>query len=645
MELSADSNVTSSTATPSLFTSSRTIKSEALNALSLRFTEGPRNDPQKLPADLCCGPRAFHPVEASVPSLASKAEKRPGRLDLVVVSKESCTVSRFRSLSDEFNRLRRELKSVTEHLSGVVRLLNSAASNGDGSVTSLEQRVTTLEKVIEKIVDALRDTKERILKEKEHLTSADAKVKQWTANLMVSCAQHRRELERREVLHLLSSRFGVDGLLHPRRRPAPTPLTPCVPSNENTLSSKGLPPSIARLVNDAYSRILRNKSQRRGESILHDCTPNLPPVTNGVFGMDSAVAELGLARHLVGGVRSDTVDWIHARRSRVTELSRKAWVMYNATLKRLRRLTDEENSVHRHFPILRPDQPIRLLNLLGKGGFAEVWQGVHLDTLDLKAIKVIELNPAASSEEQEFILMSTCQEVTLQRNLKHPHVVEMQQCFEITPSIFVASLDLCDGGTLEQYIQMEGPLPEPLARKWMRQILLALEYIHNVGKAVHFDIKPTNILLHRGSIKISDFGLHQPVGAKGTATLDMTEEQNQIGTVWYMPPEHLYAALMQETSIFDTRFDVWSAGVVLYEMLYQRRPFGAAGNTKGCTYDHVAAILYADMVRGELLFDNAVNKVSEGCQNFLNRLLQPVTRRPTATEALSDVYLSEAHAV
>jgi serine/threonine protein kinase len=47
----------------------------------------------------------------------------------------------------------------------------------------------------------------------------------------------------------------------------------------------------------------------------------------------------------------------------------------------------------------------------------------------------------------------------------------MQQCFEITPSIFVAALDLCDGGTLDQCIQQHGPIPEPLAKRWMFQIL------------------------------------------------------------------------------------------------------------------------------------------------------------------------------
>eukprot|EP01069_Polyplicarium_translucidae_P008438 Polyplicarium_translucidae@DN3223_c0_g1_i1.p1 len=257
------------------------------------------------------------------------------------------------------------------------------------------------------------------------------------------------------------------------------------------------------------------------------------------------------------------------------------------------------------------------------------------------AAKITRLDETAmTSEEEEYLIQLTCREVTLQRKLKHEHIVEMKCCFEINPRVLVAILDLSNERDIDDYLHKHGPIPEGVAKLWTSQILRGLQYIHEVGNVVHFDLKPHNILVHDGRVKISDFGLHQAVGTQGKALMDMRDKFNHVGTVWYMPPEHIEAALAQQHSEFDGRFDVWSAGVILFEMLFRRRPFGARSTPDDrVSHDHIAALIAHEFRTKGLLFP-AAPAVSEACKRCLSRMLSPSAQRPTARKALDDPWFN-----
>ena len=102
----------------------------------------------------------------------------------------------------------------------------------------------------------------------------------------------------------------------------------------------------------------------------------------------------------------------------------------------------------------------------------------------------------------------------------------------------------------------------------IRQVISAIRYLHNLPeRVIHYDLKPQNILFHKGRVKITDFGLCK------TTKEDAIELTSQgVGTYWYLPPE----CFREEKTQISTKVDIWSIGVIYFEMLYGEKPFGNA---------------------------------------------------------------------
>lgn len=174
------------------------------------------------------------------------------------------------------------------------------------------------------------------------------------------------------------------------------------------------------------------------------------------------------------------------------------------------------------------------------------------------AVKV--LPPLLSSDadlRQRFF-----QEAQTQAHLRHPHIAQILDFIEEGGSLFQL-IEYLPGGTLADVQQRSGSPPLPLVMTWTKQVLAALGYAHDCG-IIHRDIKPSNILLdQQGNAKLTDFGIALVLGDKR-----LTSTGKFLGTPEYMSPEQI---TMPKT--IDARSDIYSVGIVLFELLTGRVPF------------------------------------------------------------------------
>jgi dienelactone hydrolase/predicted Ser/Thr protein kinase len=206
-----------------------------------------------------------------------------------------------------------------------------------------------------------------------------------------------------------------------------------------------------------------------------------------------------------------------------------------------------------------------VLEKIGQGGMGEVFlaQDTSLDRkVALKFLsEELKRDPAARKR--------LLREAKSAAALDHPFICQIHEVGEVTGKSFIA-MEYIQGTTLEEKL-VEGPLPVRKALETAREMAEALEAAHK-QKMVHRDLKPSNIMLtSEGHVKVMDFGLAKrvipPEGREKEITTVLTREGATLGTVPYMSPEQVRG---QEV---DTRSDIFSFGVVLYEMLSGRHPF------------------------------------------------------------------------
>jgi formylglycine-generating enzyme required for sulfatase activity len=203
--------------------------------------------------------------------------------------------------------------------------------------------------------------------------------------------------------------------------------------------------------------------------------------------------------------------------------------------------------------------PYRLINEIGKGGMATVWKAYHAAMDRYVAIKML---PYQFAQREEFLARFR-QEARVIAKLEHPHILPVYDYGESDDMPYLV-MRLLDAGTLTERIQA-GALSLTEVDRIFTQLAEALEYAHEKG-VIHRDIKPSNAMLdQRGEIFLTDFGIAKIV----ESAVQLTSTGTITGTPEYMSPEQAQGMKV------DHRSDIYSLGVVLYEMLTGQVPYHA----------------------------------------------------------------------
>ena len=211
-----------------------------------------------------------------------------------------------------------------------------------------------------------------------------------------------------------------------------------------------------------------------------------------------------------------------------------------------------------------------VLSLLGKGGYSEVYKGYDLENWREVALKIHRFDETWSRSMQASYIKHALRENQTHQNLNHPRIVKHYDTIEMDNNSFWTVLELWTGPDLAEYLKINEMISEKEAKLIISQILSGLRYLNDHNpKIIHYDLKPQNILFHNGEIKISDFGLWKVV-EDSSDRVELTSQG--VGTYWYQPPEWFEVGPNPPT--ICNKVDIWSLGIIFYEMLYGIRPFG-----------------------------------------------------------------------
>ena len=207
----------------------------------------------------------------------------------------------------------------------------------------------------------------------------------------------------------------------------------------------------------------------------------------------------------------------------------------------------------------------RLIQRIGVGGMSTVYLARHVVIERLSAIKILRSELAMSDVHRERFL----REARAVARINHEHIVEISDYGETVDGLVYLVMEYVRGELLSA-VTSRGPVPPLRAVGIAEQVVQALARAHQMG-VVHRDIKPDNILLMPGAsrpdfVKVLDFGV-----AKVQVSATLTGDTKVLGTVGYMAPEHVMGEAV------DGRSDLYSLGVVLYEMVTGNLPFDIRG--------------------------------------------------------------------
>ncbi|MDY0004021.1 MAG: serine/threonine-protein kinase [Polyangia bacterium] len=204
----------------------------------------------------------------------------------------------------------------------------------------------------------------------------------------------------------------------------------------------------------------------------------------------------------------------------------------------------------------------RLDDVLGEGAVATVYRALDLETGEAVAVKIPKDMDDAEDTARLWVELRSLQRV------RHPNTLRILEMGRSGEGQHYIAMELLEGRTLRARLLSEGRLPVPAALGILTQIFGALDACHEHG-VIHRDVKPENVILtgqHEDTVKLIDFGMAKLLHDRSTSLL--TQPHQLFGTPEYMAPERITGDPPTVAS------DIYAAGVLGFEMLVGRRPFG-----------------------------------------------------------------------
>ena len=260
------------------------------------------------------------------------------------------------------------------------------------------------------------------------------------------------------------------------------------------------------------------------------------------------------------------------------------------------------------------DGRYEITELIGVGGMADVYKAT--DIMEDRTVAVKILKPEFSKNE-EFLRRFRNESKAI-AVLSHPNIVKIYDV-GFSDEIQFIVMEYIDGITLKEFIEQQGVLKWKDALHFITQILRALQHAHDKG-IVHRDIKPQNIMLFPdGTIKVMDFGIARFSRIDGKTLSDKT-----IGSVHYISPEQARGDMT------DERSDIYSVGVMLYEMLTGKKPFDG---------DEPVAVALMHMQDQAPMPRDIMPSIPEALEEIVMHAMEkdPADRYQSASEMIEDI--------
>jgi serine/threonine-protein kinase len=230
------------------------------------------------------------------------------------------------------------------------------------------------------------------------------------------------------------------------------------------------------------------------------------------------------------------------------------------------------------------DGKYQIIDRLGVGGMGEIFKVRHIHLNELRVIKIMRPNVASDDQGLQRFL----QEARTSTMIKHKNLAMLYDFAQLEDGSYYMVWEFIDGTNIQRWIGQTGALPPRLTIEIAVQALNGLDHLHSMG-LIHRDISPENIMLsqdHHGKllVKVIDFGIAKQLGEGEGSGQGLTQTGMFLGKLKYASPEQ--AGFLKDGEHLDPRSDLYSFGILMYEMLAGRAPFQAT-NPHGYILKHV----------------------------------------------------------
>jgi serine/threonine protein kinase len=219
------------------------------------------------------------------------------------------------------------------------------------------------------------------------------------------------------------------------------------------------------------------------------------------------------------------------------------------------------------------DGKYQIIDRLGVGGMGEIFKVRHIHLNELRVIKIMRPNIAQDDQALQRFL----QEARTSTMIKHRNLAMLYDFAQLDDGSYYMVWEFIDGTNIQKWIAQTGAVPPRLTVEIAIQALTGLDHLHSMG-LIHRDISPENIMLsqdHHGKllVKVIDFGIAKQLAEGEGGGQGLTQTGMFLGKLKYASPEQ--AGYLKEGEHLDARSDLYSFGIVMYEMLAGRAPFNA----------------------------------------------------------------------